>query len=272
MKHFKKKHNTATNILIKRFTNKKSGMVSETRREIQHRFDYLDWSVQKRIIFLFLESGKTDRVWAYSKMLKFWDDCFITVVKSHWEKFNDLKCSWLIIKHFPLSYVKEHERELSLGDNYYHICRRLCKDKSFRINKTRLNAQQYLNIIRDSEEKISDEEALYILYALSRDRCQKGLPINYFTNKYCCNRGDAPSPIDIPEISMAFYYFRQMGNQDALKAYARWADSVQKHINGNIKFWELQSLPVPDYIYITQLSEIMMKVMSDALKHLEIVE
>lgn len=58
---FRYKRNTPVNTLLKRYLDKKSGKVSEARREIKYRFDYLDWSVQKRILTAFLASGKTDR-------------------------------------------------------------------------------------------------------------------------------------------------------------------------------------------------------------------
>ena len=64
-----KKRNTPIATLIKNYINKKSGKVSDSRNEIQRRFDYLDWKDQKKIVLAFLESGKTDRQWAYSKTL-----------------------------------------------------------------------------------------------------------------------------------------------------------------------------------------------------------
>jgi len=45
-----KKRNTPVATLIKNYLNKKSGKVSESREEIQKRFDYLDWKDQKSII------------------------------------------------------------------------------------------------------------------------------------------------------------------------------------------------------------------------------
>ena len=38
------KRNTPIATLIKNYTNKKSGKVSESRNEIQRRFEHLDWT------------------------------------------------------------------------------------------------------------------------------------------------------------------------------------------------------------------------------------
>lgn len=70
------KRNTPIARLIKDYIDKKSGKVSESRKEIQWRFKYLDWKDQKKIILAFLNSGKTDRQWGYSMALDLWDKSF----------------------------------------------------------------------------------------------------------------------------------------------------------------------------------------------------
>ena len=81
MKFDIKKRNTPIATLIKDYINKNSGKVSDSRNEIQRRFDYLDWKDQKKIVQAFLESGKADRQWAYSKALDFWDKSFEPKIK-----------------------------------------------------------------------------------------------------------------------------------------------------------------------------------------------
>ena len=51
-----RKRNTPIATLFKNYADKKSGKVSESRREIQRRFDCLDWKDQKKIILAFLDS------------------------------------------------------------------------------------------------------------------------------------------------------------------------------------------------------------------------
>ncbi len=74
-----RKRNAPIATLIKNFVNKRSGKVTESREEIQRRFDYLDWKDQKKIILVFLDAGKKDRQWAYSKTLDYWDKSFIDI-------------------------------------------------------------------------------------------------------------------------------------------------------------------------------------------------
>ena len=57
MKSKERKRNTPIATLIKNYINKKSGKVPESRKEIQRRFDYLDWKDQKKIMQAFPPSS-----------------------------------------------------------------------------------------------------------------------------------------------------------------------------------------------------------------------
>ena len=75
--------------IIKWFVERKNGKVVESRKEIQRRFDGLDWSVQKKVILAFLNSGKTDREWVYEQLIWFWDEAFLPKVKEVFEKYHE---------------------------------------------------------------------------------------------------------------------------------------------------------------------------------------
>ena len=91
MKSKERKRNTPIATLIKNYINKKSGKVRESRKEIQRRFDHLDWKDQKKIMQAFLESGKGDRLWAYSKLVDNWDKSFEPRIKELWEQSHEGK-------------------------------------------------------------------------------------------------------------------------------------------------------------------------------------
>ncbi len=61
MKDYNIKRNAPIAQLIKNYIDKKSGKVSESRKEIQWRFKYLDWKDQKKIILAFLDSRSNPR-------------------------------------------------------------------------------------------------------------------------------------------------------------------------------------------------------------------
>ena len=147
MKFQKPKRNTPIVTLIMNYVNKKSGKVSVSREEIKWRFDHLDWKDQKKILIAFLDSGISDREWAYSKMLDNWDESFLPKIKELWETYHEYKCSWSVIRYFPLEYIKEHIEEFTDERDYFFICLRLAKDKDYTIDLSKLSKRDYLAVL-----------------------------------------------------------------------------------------------------------------------------
>ena len=119
MKSKERKRNTPIATLIKNYINKKSGKVPESRKEIQRRFDYLDWKDQKKIMQAFLESGKTDRLWAYSKLLDNWDKSFEPRIKELWEQSHEGIISWVVIHYFPTKFLSQNIDKFTDDRDYY---------------------------------------------------------------------------------------------------------------------------------------------------------
>ena len=253
---FKYRRNTPVNTLLKRYLDKKSGRVSEARSEIKYRFDYLDWSVQKRIMTAFLASGKTDREWAYTKLLKYWDDSFAPVVESLWNQYHDEKCSWPIIRHFPEDYVLKNLDSLSAEKNYYFICRRLGNKSDFNIDKTRLAPLDYLSVLYSTGRGIDTKEALNILYELIGNHCSTGLIIIELGNPHYITRNIGFNPRDIRDVRRAVYYLQEMGEKESADTFISWCNFVAKEIKESPEFRELSSKSVSDIEYVERLANI----------------
>ena len=157
-------HNAPIAQVIKNYLNKRSGKVSISGEEIRRRYDGLDWKYQKKILYAFLESGRTDREWAYLKLLKNWDDCFVPRIEELWNMYHENKASWIINSFFPVDYLKEHFEELSHGPNYYHVCKRLIGTEGFVVDKSRLDEYYLIRMKRLLGEEISNEELKYLFY------------------------------------------------------------------------------------------------------------
>ena len=151
------KRNTAVSTLINNYTNKESGMVIDSRNELQARFNYLDWNVQKKILEIFLNSNKADRNWAYKKLRRYGDETFIPLIESLWEKYHEDDCIKAVIAFCPEEYLMKHEEELGKGRNYFFLCMRLCYREDFVINEKRLSKSDWLKVMRYLGE-IDDDE------------------------------------------------------------------------------------------------------------------
>ena len=172
MEYKKGKRNRPISIAIKGYIDKSGGKVSASRKEIEWRFDALDWRYQKQILFAFLQSGMSDRKWAYKKLYALWDDCFIPQIKDLWELYHEIEASWLIIRFFPKEYLKKEFDKLSEGRNYYFLCQRFADDKDFVVNKTKLSEADLLAMKYDLGEPITEDDVRYLFNLVIYKLCK----------------------------------------------------------------------------------------------------
>ena len=113
--------------MLRNYEERKKGCVQEARRELQWRFDFLDWSVQRRTMLAMLQGTKGDRDWTCHKMYHRWDKSFLPVVKKVWEQYHEEKASWLIIKYAEIDYLlkKENLSSFNFDGNNLHLVLRL---------------------------------------------------------------------------------------------------------------------------------------------------
>ena len=236
MKFQKPKRNTPIVTLIRNYVNKKSGKVSVSREEIKWRFDHLDWKDQKKILFAFMDSGISDREWAYSKMLDNWDDSFQPKVKELWETYHEYKCSWSIIRYFPLEYIKENISEFTDERDYYFICLRLAKDKDYTIDRTKLTDKDYLAVLWHTGRTISDNDARDTLFSIIHDCC---LADTFMPRLERVGEGrydKVITPANYREVNLAIYYLLKLEKDNIVQQFEQWNEQVEDTINDSPEF------------------------------------
>ena len=236
MKYQRPKRNNPITKLIRNYVNKKSGKVSVSREEIKWRFDYLDWKDQKKILTAFMESGISDREWAYSKMLDNWDDSFQPKVKELWETYHEYKCSWSVIRYFPLEYIKEHISEFADERDYYFICLRLAKDNDYVIDRTKLTDRDYLAVLWHTGRIISDDEASDTLFSIIHDCC---LADTFMPRLERVGEGrydKVITPANYREVNLAIYYLLKLEKDNIVQQFEQWNDQVEEAINDSPEF------------------------------------
>lgn len=236
MKFKKPKRNTPIVTLIRNYVNKKSGKVSVSREEIKWRFDHLDWKDQKKILAAFLESGISDREWAYSKMLDNWDDSFQPKVKELWETDHEYKCSWSVIRHFPLEYIMEHIDEFTDERDYYFICLRMAKDKNYVIDRTKLSDRDYLAVLWHTGRTISDDEARDTLFCIIHDCCLADSFMPRLENVGEGRYDKVITPANYREVNLAIYYLLKLDKDHIVQQFEQWNEQVEDAIYNSSEF------------------------------------
>ena len=254
------KRNKPVATLIKQYCDKKSGKVGEARRELHWRFSCLDWSQQKKIIMAHLDSCPSDRDWIYPQLLRLWDESFEPKVKELWETYKEPRCAWLVIRHFPESYVMEHLDELMHGRNYYFICLRFGKKDDFVIDKEKLKPFDYLTVMNMSYREMTDEDALDCLYRIVLHELRH--PSFNLSHTYL-NCEEHPSLNLIRDISQSLFYLRQMEKFDCVEQFERWNSEVSKHAAPAVR--DLQSSMRSYSDYVAQLYSALMDSAAECL-------
>ena len=236
MKYQKRKRNTPIATLIKNYVDKKSGKVSVSRDEIKWRFDHLDWKDQKRILTAFLNSGMSDRGWVYGKLLDYWDESFAPKVKELWEDYHEYKCSWSVIRHFPLEYLQAHQDEFTDDRDYYFICLRLAKDKNFVIDRSKLSDIDYLALLYHTDRNISENDAFDTLFRVVHDSCLKDV---FMTRLERVGEGkyrDVITPANYREVRLAFYYVVKLQQYESAWLFKQWDEKLEDVIYNSPEF------------------------------------
>lgn len=213
--------------------------MAESREEIQRRFDYLDWKEQKKIIRAFLDSGKTDRQWAYSKVIDYWDKSFEPQIKKLWEQHHEKKCSWAVIRHFPIEYINQNIDIFTGNRDYYFICLRLAEAKDFVIDREKLSKTDYLAVLYHTRRDIETADAENLLYEIVHDICLDCDPLFALDRFADSSKGKIISPKSFQSVSLALYYLRKMGHVHLTWLFDEWNEKVLKAILDSTDFKEV---------------------------------
>lgn len=253
MRYYNRKRNTPVATLIRNYINKKSGKVSESRDEIERRFDFLDWKDQKKIILAFLDSGKTDRQWAYSKALDYWDKSFEPKIKELWEQLHEERCSWCVTRFFPVEYLSRNIDEFTGDRDYYFICLRLAKNKNFTIEKEKLSPTDYLAVLHHTGRNINEVEASDILFKIVHRVCiERFNRYEFHLDRFAkSNKGAVISPKSFQKVSLAIYYLKKLEKHLVVSSFEGWNDSVQKTIFNSKEYGIICNSDLDDFEYRT---------------------
>ena len=249
MKRELQKRNTPISRLIRDYTNKESGRVSESKLEIKRRFEHLDWKDQKRIVSAFLASCRSDREWMYVRLLDFWDDCFAPRIAELWEQYHEERCAWVVIRHLPEDYIISQIDCFSNVRDYYFVCRRLAHRSDFCIDRERLSLVDYLSVLVHAGQSFSKTMALDLLYELVNEECNNDFfYTNYWKPK---DNSDVFHAMHIPNISKAIYYLKRVNFYDIVEEFERWNDWVVAKIQESPEYQEVkfEALSYDDYLY-----------------------
>ena len=256
---FTKRRNTPIVKLINQYEDKRGGKVVDSRKEIQWRFEALDWEHQQRILQAFLQSGKGDRIWACSWLRSLWDPSFEPKIKELWETYHEDACKWVVIRHLPKEYVVQHMQEFNGPRDYYYICLRLAADKDYRIDADRLSIADYLAVLFHSGRDLDGINTQTILFQIVRENCLRRLRTYDFDKSFDFHHpADLLCPFDLRDIGRARYYLRESGIQYDIP-FLDYNNKVREDILASEEYRQLKAHADPPYLPDRWMYDIMRK-------------
>lgn len=236
MKQTSTQRNKPIATVIKNYMNKKSGKVTESRNEIQRRFPGLDWKDQKKIMSAFLDSCMSDRDWAYSRLLNLWDTSFEARISELWETYHERKCGWVIVRHFPLTYIKEHKDEFSEERDYFFICLRLAMEKDYEIDRSKLSNTDYLAVLYHTGREIQETDACDTLFGIVHDCCIEDVFMRRLEHTGDGRYPNVITPANYHEVNLGIYYLLKLERYDVVGEFRHWDADVAEMIYNSPEF------------------------------------
>ena len=240
-----KPKNMSVSSLLKLYATRDSGRRQEARLLLQQRFEYLDYTVQKKIMWLFLEGSKQDRQFCYDHLNYTWDSAFEAKIIELWETFHEPKCAMLVVWHCNINYVRNNIDELTNSVGYFQLCRRLCaKDKSYYIDPNRLaGPHEYVRVLYEVHRRVGSDEAMQILWrtienALLQRICKDYVDqiiANYFVvsirnAKATDSPNETPSPSVVwrPQVMECMRYLYRIAPLSVVTEVVSWDIKVSR--------------------------------------------
>lgn len=179
-------------------------------------------------------------------MLDNWDESFLPKIKELWESYHEYKCSWSVIRYFPLEYIKEHIEEFTDERDYFFICLRLAKDKDYTIDLSKLSKRDYLAVLWHTDRTISDDEAHDTLFGIIHDCCFADTFIPRLERVGEGRYDNVITPANFREVNLAIYYLLKLGKDSVVQQFEHWNEQVEDAINDSPEF---KSIDRNDYFH-----------------------
>lgn len=145
--------------LLKLYLDKKSKKVRYARQCLKDRFDKQSYRDQNRILRAFLEGAAIDCDWVGRLLRDDWRKELKSQVGEAWLRTRRPMLAYVILKHFPNSYILSEQESLSEVSGYQFVCARIGNEPGFVLDELRLTIPNLLYVMAKLG-RVVDSEAM----------------------------------------------------------------------------------------------------------------
>ena len=278
--------------LLKLFCDKKSGRAQEARTKLKQRYAHQATAVQRKIIDAFLDGTKSDRHWAYEKLMLEWSKCFKGKIEALWNAYHEEFCRCIIVAYFSEEYLLQHEdvwksravddrceevdacsnceyimQQEQVGEDrvlyadfkaYKNICMRLANTPGFVVDRSRLFTGDYYEVMARTGGKVDGAEILDYVFGLVKRQLDE--PNAIFISSYLgANYGFSRvrkdySVATVCNLNHLLHYMALLKLDKELIYFFNWDRSVCEKFCWRVDGYRLRDRTVRD-IYVRVLME-----------------
>ena len=278
--------------LLKLFCNKNSKRVCEARLKLKAHFEHRSPTVRRKIVDAFLDGAKSDRHWAFGRLMRGWDKCFESKIDALWHTHHEELCRCIIVRYFSEEYLMEHEdvwksraadercEEVDACSNceymmqleevgedyglyadfkaYKHICMRLVNTPGFVVDRSRLFEGDYYEVMAMTGGNVNGAEMLDYIFRLVAKQLESPETIFVFSypgsdDDWSRGRKDY-SVATVCDLNHLFHYMSLLKLDKELIYFFNWDRSVCEKFAWRVDGYRLGHRAVHD-IYMKVLME-----------------
>ena len=152
-----KMKNAPLSSLLNLYLDKKSKRVQYARQCIKERFDKQSYRDQNRILRAFLSGPATDCDWAGRILRDNWRKELKDHVGEAWVRTRRQILAYVILRHFPNSYILQEQEPLSAVVGYQFVCARIGDEPEFTMDYSRLSIPNLIYVMAKLGRKVHSE-------------------------------------------------------------------------------------------------------------------
>lgn len=232
--------------LVEWYVNKKSKRVKYAGSKLRKAFLTLPPVEQRKVGLALLTGGKTDTEWVCARLLNYkpawnkewdinWHPCYTGAVEQAWLKHKGKQCGKLLIYFLDSNIVRQHMNDLAKDDELYIcLCQRFVDEPWFQVDADRLASctyiNEYLSIMSQTPQGISDEEAETLLYqwigTIAALFIERSSWMHQYSQNFWRSNVEEHRVIYSWGMDTALYYLLNMNKNRVVNEFLKWDQKV----------------------------------------------
>lgn len=233
---------------------RKRGVYSNSRRILCRMLPYIGWNGQLKVLqFLINSSIRTEQGWAAYFLGTHWNIVadlpdkqkykWYDLIINTWQQNHNVESAKLIVRHFPMQYVKQYVDEITAQDDYFHVALRLAELPAYNVKRELLTDNEYLYIMAKTNRDVPDELCQQALAKLLLSKAE----LTAFEKSFFWEYREKYffSFLSLDDVRKFIWCFGKLGKTNLLINFYRFDKMAQKYLSHRFESsgeWEFREL------------------------------